>query len=68
MQTAKDQVRQLLDTLPDNASLNDIRYQLNESLYTLYVRQQIDLGIQDSLAGNVISHADMKKRYLNDNP
>jgi hypothetical protein len=66
MQTAKEQVQQLLDTLPDNATLNDIRYQLNDSLYTLYVRQQIDLGMQDSLAGRVAPHADMKKRYLND--
>ncbi|HOY24564.1 MAG TPA: hypothetical protein PK002_15520 [Cellvibrio sp.] len=66
MQTAKEQVRQLLDSLPDNATLNDIRYQLNDSLYTLYVRQQIELGMQDSLAGSVVSHADMKKRYQND--
>ena len=48
MQTAKEQVRELLDTLPDNATLGDIRYQLNDSLYTLYVRQQIELGMQDS--------------------
>lgn len=66
MQSAKEQVRQLLDTLPDSATLNDIRYQLNDSLYTLYVRQQIEVGMQDSLADRVISHADMKKRYLND--
>jgi hypothetical protein len=67
MQTAKEQVRQLLDTLPDNATLGDIRYQLNDSLYTLYVRQQIELGMQDSRAGRVVSHAEMKKRYLNGN-
>lgn len=66
MQTAKEQVRQLLDSLSDNATLNDIRYQLNDSLYTLYVRQQIELGMQDSLAGRVVSHADMKTRYQND--
>ena len=65
MQTAKEQVRQLLEALPDSATLNDIRYQLNDSLYTLYVRQQIELGMQDSLAGRVISHADMKARYTN---
>ena len=65
MQTAKEQVRKLLDTLPDNATLNDIRYQLNDSLYTLYVRQQIELGMQDSLAGRVVPHSDIKKRYQN---
>lgn len=65
MQTAKDQVRQLLDTLPDSATLNDIRYQLNDSLYTLYVREQIEQGMQDSLADRVVSHSDIKKRYQN---
>lgn len=67
MQTAKQQVQKLLDTLPDNATLNDIRYQLNDSLYALYVRQQIDLGKQDSISGRVILHSDIKKQYLNDN-
>jgi hypothetical protein len=65
MQTAKDQVRQLLEQLPDNATLNDIRYELNDSLYTLYVRQQIELGMQDSREGRVTPHADVKKRFLN---
>jgi hypothetical protein len=65
MQTAKEQVRQLLDTLPDDATLSDIRYTLSDSLYTLYVREQIELGMRDSRAGRVIAHADVKKRYLN---
>lgn len=66
MQTAKDYARELLDNLPDDATLNDIRYQLNDSLYTLYVRQQIEQGMEDSLADRVVSHTDIKKRYLND--
>ena len=65
MQTAKEQARQLLDSLPDSATLNDIRYQLNDSLYTLHVREQIELGMQDSLAGRVVPHSEMKKRYQN---
>jgi len=65
MHTAKEQVRQLLDTLPDNATLSDIRYTLSDSLYTLYVREQIELGMRDSRAGRVIAHCDVKKRYLN---
>lgn len=66
MQTAKDQVKQLLDQLPDNATLNDIRYELNDSLYTLYVQQQIERGLQAAQEGRVISHDDVKKRFLND--
>lgn len=67
MQTAKEQIRQLLDQLPDNATLNDIRYELNDNLYTLYVREQIASGMQDSREGRVIPHADVRKRYLNGN-
>jgi hypothetical protein len=67
MSTAKEQVKQLLEEIPDSASLNDIRYQLNDSLYTLYVRQQIDLGMQDALAGNVTPHAEVKRRYQHGN-
>ena len=65
MQTAKEQARQLLDQLPDNATLNDIRYELNDALYTLYVRQQIELGMQDSREGRAIPHHEVKKRFLN---
>ena len=67
MQTAKEQVKQLLDQLPDNATLNDIRYELNDSLYTLYVKQQIELGMQDSREGRITPHAEVKKRFLNGN-
>jgi hypothetical protein len=65
MQSAKDQVKQLLDQLPDDATLSDIRLELNDSLYTLYVRQQIELGLQASREGRVTPHADVKKRFMN---
>lgn len=65
MQSAKEQVRQLLDQLPDNVTLNDIRYELNDALHSLYVRQQIELGLRDSREGRITSHADVKKRFLN---
>ena len=65
MQTAKEQVRQLIDQLPDNATLNDIRYELNDSLYSLYVKQQIGRGMQASREERVTSHDDVKQRFLN---
>jgi hypothetical protein len=65
MQTAKEQVKQLLDQLPDDATLSDIRLELGDSLYTLYVRQQIELGLQASREGKITPHADVKQRYLN---
>lgn len=64
--TAKQQVRELLEQLPDDATLSDIRYELSDSLYTLYVQQQIALGMQDSRKGRVTSHKEVKQRFLND--
>ena len=65
MQTAKDQVKKLLDQLPDDATLSDIRHELGDSLYTLYMRQQIELGMQASREGRITPHEDVKKQFLN---
>ena len=48
MQT-KDAVRALLDRLPDDCSLEDV-------LYHLYVVQQVELGLAEADAGQVIPH------------
>ena len=45
--TAKDEVRSLLEKLPDDASLNDIQYHI-------YVRQKIGRGLEAIRTGNVI--------------
>ncbi len=65
MQTAKDQVRQLLEQLPESATLNDIRYELNDALYALHVQQQIERGLQASRDGRVTPHDEVKRRLLN---
>jgi len=57
MQTAKEQAKVLIDKLPDNATLNDI-------MYELYVKQKIEAGMQASREGRVTPHAEVKKRYL----
>ena len=46
---AKKTVRELLDRLPDDCSLEDI-------LYHLYVVQAIEAGLADVEAGRTISH------------
>lgn len=51
----KDEVKQIIDNLPDNCSLEDIQY-------TLYVRKKIQQGLEDVDKGNVISHEEMEKR------
>jgi len=49
METAKEQVQEILEALPEDASLEDIQYHF-------YVRQKIQLGMDDIEAGRVISH------------
>lgn len=48
----KDAVRDLLDRLPDDCSLEDV-------LYHLYVLQKIDRGLADAEAGRTISHEEV---------
>jgi predicted transcriptional regulator len=55
METAKDQVQQILQKLPEDASLEDIQYHI-------YVRQKIQQGLDDVEAGRVLSHAEVQKR------
>jgi predicted transcriptional regulator len=56
MQTTKEQIRELLDHLPDHATLNDV-------MYELYVKQKIERGMQASREGRVTPHSEVKKRY-----
>ncbi len=55
MKTAKDEVRELLNQLPDDSSIDDIQYHI-------YVRQKIHKGLEAAASGDVISQADVEKR------
>ena len=55
VKTAKDQVRELLATLPDDASLEDIQYHL-------YVRQKIHRGLAAAEQGRTIAHEEVVRR------
>ena len=55
METAKDQVQQILEELPETASLEDIQYHI-------YVRQKIQQGLEDVEAGRAVSHEEVEKR------
>lgn len=55
MSTAKEEVRKLLETLPDGASLEDIQYHI-------YVRQKIARGLQDVEAGRVLTQQEFERR------
>ncbi|HXI13219.1 MAG TPA: hypothetical protein VNM92_11350 [Thermoanaerobaculia bacterium] len=55
MDTAKAQVQKILETLPEDASFEDIQYHI-------YVRQKIQLGIDDVGAGRTVSHSEVQQR------
>ncbi len=47
MPTIKDDARRLIDQLPDDATWDDL-------MYEIYVRQAIEAGLQDSREGRTI--------------
>jgi predicted transcriptional regulator len=47
--SAKVAARRILECLPDDASMEDI-------MYALYFRQQVEEGIADSDAGRTVPH------------
>jgi predicted transcriptional regulator len=55
MGTAKEEVKKILEGLPDEASLEDIQYHI-------YVRQKIARGLDDIGAGRVLSQEDVEER------
>ena len=56
MQTAKQEVRELLQELPDDATLEDIQYHI-------YVKQKIAQGLADVRAGRIVSQEEIEKRF-----
>jgi len=57
MPTPKEAARQSLEHLPDQASWDDI-------MYELYVKQKIEEGLIDGEEGRVIAHEDVKRELL----
>ena len=51
----KEAAKAILETLPDNASWEDVQYHL-------YVRQQIDAGLEDDAAGRLVDTDEMRRR------
>ena len=55
MQTAKQEVNRLLETLTEDCSLEDIQYHL-------YVLKKIERGLEDINKENVHTQAEVEKR------
>jgi hypothetical protein len=56
MSTAKEEARELLDRIPDNATWDDIMYQF-------YVEKKVEKALQEVETGNVLPHEVVKERY-----
>jgi len=54
MASPKQVARQILDSLPDDCSLEEIQYRL-------YVRQMVEEGRQDVREGNVVSQQEIEQ-------
>ena len=55
MPTAKQDVRDLLEKLPDEATFDDIEYQI-------YVLHEIREGIAEADRGELLDHEEVKRR------
>jgi predicted transcriptional regulator len=57
MSFVKDEARKIVDNLPENASWEDLMYQL-------YVKKRIEAALQEIENGETISHEEVKKKLL----
>ena len=57
MATVKEEARQLVERLPEDATWKDL-------LYEVYVRQKIEQGRKAVAEGRVVSHEEVKSRFL----
>lgn len=57
MPTTKKQALQMIKNLPEKATWDDI-------MYEIYVRKKIEAGVKAVDEGRVVSHEDVKKRFI----
>ena len=57
MSQVRDEMKKLIEELPEEATWDDLMYQV-------YVRQKIDKGLTALKHGETLSHEEAKKRLL----
>lgn len=57
MSIVKEEARKVIENLPEDATWDDL-------MYELYVRQKIEAGLRAAEEGRVISHEQVKQRFL----
>ncbi len=55
MASTKEQLRELIERLPDDCTVEDVQYHL-------YVQQKVERGLEDVRAGRVLSHEEVERR------
>jgi predicted transcriptional regulator len=55
-QDVKSAVRQLAETLPDDATWDDV-------MYRVYVHQAIDAGLRDVAEGRMVDVAEVRRQF-----
>ena len=57
MSQVKDEVRKLLEEIPEEATWDDI-------MYEFYERKKVELGLADLDAGRMVSQEEVERRYV----
>jgi predicted transcriptional regulator len=55
MSTAKEEVRKILELIPDDSSFEDIQYHI-------YVREKIERGLKDIEEGRILDQEEIERR------
>ncbi len=55
MGSPKDEVRRILDEIPDDVSYEDIQYHI-------YVREKVERGLEDVEQGRVLTQGEVERR------
>jgi hypothetical protein len=55
MSLVKDEIRKMLDQLPDDVTFEDVQYHI-------YVRQKLERGMKDMKEGRLIDQEEMERR------
>ena len=59
MNIIKEEAKKLIDRLPDQATWDDI-------MYEFYVKKKLAVALKAAEEGSVISHEEVKKRFLSE--
>jgi predicted transcriptional regulator len=55
MASVKDEIRRMIESLPDDATWEDVQY-------SIYVRERIERGRREAAAGKIIEEDEVERR------